>query len=361
MTLAGAIEVIERTCYDSRMAGAGMIEIDGAYLEGGGQILRTACALSAVTGRACRIYDIRRGRPKPGLRAQHLAGLEALSGLCSGSLEGARLGSTEISFHPGRGRVPELSVNIPTAGSITLVLQALLIPAMLGPRAVRVDFSGGATDTYFSPTLDYFSTVLLGVLGRAGVRADIDVSKRGCYPGGGARVRVRIHPARPGRIDLTEKVGDGVIKIISRASGPLARREVAERQARGAADALGPLGMHVETEIHYHDTISTGSGILLAAMYSNTVLGADRLGKRGKRAEEVGREAAEALLKEVESGAPLDRHMADQVLPFMAFGGESSVMVSEVTGHARTNMWVIEKFFDGKFTVKDRVITWAAE
>lgn len=337
-----------------------MIEIDGAYLEGGGQILRTACALSAVTGRACRIYDIRKGRERPGLRAQHLAGLQALAGFCSGTLEGARMGSTEISFRPGRKRTPELSVDIPTAGSITLVLQALLIPAMLGPEPVTVHFSGGATDTHFAPSLDYFETVLLGVLGRAGVRADIDASKRGYYPRGGARVRVRIHPAAPRRFALTGKEGDGVVKIISRASVPLARREVAERQARGAAYALGPLGMPVETEIHYHGTISAGSSILLAAMHTNTVLGADRLGKRGKRAEEVGREAAEAILREIESGAPLDRHMADQVLPFMALCGESSVMVSEVTGHARTNMWVIEKFFDGKFTVTDRGISWSA-
>lgn len=346
---------------------AAMLDIDGSYLEGGGQILRTACALSAVTGTPCRIFNIRKGRPRPGLRTQHLAGIEALAFFSGGRLEGAFQGSTEITFSPGAESKAELSVVISTAGSITLALQSLLPAAVMAPAPVpapvtpvTIEFRGGATDTFFAPSLDYCTEVFLATLGMIGVRAEVEAARRGYYPKGGAQGVARIFPSRPGALSLTERGTPNKILLLSRASASLKARSVAERQAAGARQALGKADIPVEERISYHDSSCPGSSICLVAVYENSRLGADGLGKIGKRAEDVGREAARSLLGEMASGACLDRHMADQVLPFMALSGrECSVTVSEVTTHARTNMWVTEKFIQGKFEVRDGLVRWS--
>ncbi|NIP38584.1 MAG: hypothetical protein GWO07_06820 [Candidatus Dadabacteria bacterium] len=143
---------------------SGLISKDGSYGEGGGQNIRTACALSAVTGKAIRVFNVRKNRTTPGLRAQHITGIQSLNKLCSGSVEGDALGSQQILFRPGEIKSKSLKVEINTAGSITLVLQTLLLPCFLSAAPVIVKFFGGGTDTYFSPTIDYYRYVFLGTL-----------------------------------------------------------------------------------------------------------------------------------------------------------------------------------------------------
>jgi RNA 3'-phosphate cyclase len=336
-----------------------MIELDGATLEGGGQLMRTAVALAAVTKKPCRVFNIRKSRPKPGLAPQHLLGIQALAQLCNGRLEGDYLGSEEIKFYPGQTYQDKISINIPTAGSITLVLQSLIPPALFAPASIKITFDGGATDTFFSPSIDHFRYVFLKILEKMGAKVEVNILRRGYYPEGGAKVEVRVYPSKLKCLNLTERGSFKKILVFSGASNSLKDKKVAERQIAGVREILGKLKLPTEEKIEYYDTRCPGSQICLIAEFENTVIGTDNLGKLGKRAEDVGKEAALALLKEQKSEACLDKHLADQILPYLALTpGKSQVTVSEITNHCQTNIWVIEKFIDGKFEIKGKLINW---
>jgi len=348
-----------------------MIEIDGSYLEGGGEILRTANALSVITKKDCHIFNIRKKRPKPGLRPQHLLGIQALAKLCNGRLEGDVLGSKEIKFYPGASYRNFIPINIPSAGSITLVLQTLVLPALFAPEPIKIIFNGGATDTFFSPTIDYFQYVFLRILkkilypimnGSGEAKIEINIIKRGYYPEGGAKVEVKVFPAKLKKLNLLERGKLQKILVISGASEFLKNKKVAERQIAGVREILGRLKLPVKEKIEYYKTQCPGSQICLIAEFKNTIIGTDNLGKLGKRAEDVGKEAAIALLKEQKSQACLDKHLADQILPFLALVSEkSNVTVSEITNHCKTNIWATEKFLDGNFEIKENLIKWLAK
>jgi RNA 3'-phosphate cyclase len=337
-----------------------MIEIDGSFGEGGGQILRTAIALSAVKKIPCRIFNIRMKREKPGLQTQHLLGLMALAEICNGKLEGDYLNSTEIKFYPGEITKEKITIKIPTAGSITLVLQTLIPVCIFAKNPIEIYFEGGATDTFFSPTIDHFRYVFLKILEKMGAKIEIEILKRGYYPEGRAKINVKIFPTKLKSINLIERGEIEKILIISGASQSLKNKKVAERQIAGVKEILGKLNLPTEEKIEYYDTQSPGSQICLIAEFENTILGTDNLGKLGKRAEDVGKEAALELLKEQKTNACLDKHLADQILPYMTLAqGKSQITVSEITEHCKTNIWVIEKFIRGKFEIKQNLITWS--
>ncbi len=341
-----------------------MIKIDGNYGEGGGQILRTAVGLSAATGKPCEVNNIRKGRKKPGLSRSHLATLKAIKKMTNAELKGAEIGSTAITFKPGGENRKEIRVDIKTAGSITLVLHGLLIPAALRKNPLAVEFVGGATDTFFSPTIDHFRYVFLKILQKSGIEAEVKIKKRGFYPQGNAHVLVKIKPAKNSKlkpITLKNPRKLQQILVISGASRDLKKKKVAERQASGTKQVLSKLQLPVEEKVEYYEAESSGSQLNIIARLENTVFGRDKLGKMGKSSEEVGKEAAREFLEEVRSQACLDQHTADQILPYLALAsGKSEVKVSRVTPHCRTNMWVIEKFLDGRFEVKDNLIAWQA-
>jgi RNA 3'-phosphate cyclase len=336
-----------------------MIKIDGSYLEAGGQITRTATALAVITKKSCHIWNIRKGRSKPGLATQHLLGLQALSQLCNGKLEGDYLSSKEIKFFPGEIIKEKISLSISTAASITLILQSLIPPSLFALKPIEISFDGGATDTFFSPSIDHFRYCFLRILEMMGTKVEINILKRGYYPEGGAKVEVTVSPFKLKGLNLTERGELKKILVISGASEFLKNKKVAERQLMGVREILGKLKLPLQEKVEYYDTPCPGSQICLIAEFENTVIGSDNLGKLAKRAEDVGKEAALELLKEQKSGACLDKYLADQILPYLALSKDkSSVTVSEITDHCKTNIWVIEKFIDGKFKIKNNLISW---
>ena len=328
-----------------------MLEIDGSI--GGGSVLRIGVGLAAALGKEIRIYNIRRSRSQPGLKAQHLAGLLGVAELCDAELEGAELGSQEVVFRPGGIRKDKLKIKIETAGSVGLVLQTLQLACLAASHSVEIEIDGGGTFGKWAPPLPYFKLVNFSILRRFGYRAEVEVDREGFYPKGGARVAAIFYPSQiSGPLDLTERGQLLRITGTSLASTHLRRAEVAERQAAAARELL-KYRIPIELDVRYADTRSPGSGIVLAAAFERTILGGDALGERGKRAEEVGREAAQSLIEDIKTGATLDLYMSDQMIPFTGlFGG--CFRCPRLTEHLKTNIELVKRILERPVSVTQR-------
>ncbi len=326
-----------------------MLEIDGSYGEGGGQIIRTAIAMSAITGKLIKITNIRANRSNPGLQPQHLTGVKAAAELCNAKVSGAELRSTELVFEPNKIRFGKFKFDIGTAGAITLVLQTLIPIAAFAPSKTKFEIIGG-TNVLHAPPIEYFQNVFCDYAEKFGLLITCEVEKHGFYPKGGGKVNVEVNPIKERKaIGLAERGELLNVKLVSIASEGLKQASVVERQVAGFKSKINP-DLQVKAFPSYVDTLSTGSSVYAHALFSNCKLGCSALGERGKKAEDVGKECAVDLMKEVNSNAVVDKHLADQLIPFLGlFGGE--FITSEITEHTKTNVWVVEKFIEKKFKI----------
>lgn len=332
-----------------------MITVDGSMGEGGGQLLRYSVALAAVMGVDLKVVNIRAKRSNPGLRPQHLNAVKAIASMVGADVEGLRVGSTEIVFRPRRRpRGGRYNIDIGTAGSISLLLQALLPVLVSSDSPVELTVRGGTT-VKWSPPIPYMQNVLLPLLARFGVRARIELVRRGFYPRGGGIVRVR---AEPSKITAARILPFKEIREIRGVSyvGNLPRH-IAERQARSASSYIKERGYGgYLREIVIDDrtpAIGQGTGIVVWAVSDQGVAGGDSLGERGKRAEVVGREAAERLVKALDTGSAIDDHALDNLVIYMALArGESEVYAPEMTTHAETAIELCRMITGAEFTVR---------
>jgi RNA 3'-terminal phosphate cyclase (ATP) len=323
-----------------------MIEVDGSFGEGGGQVLRTAVALAAVLSKEIHVFNIRAGRAEPGIRPQHMTGVKAAAELCSGHLEGLAVGSTEFVFRPGKLKAGSFRFDVGTAGSVTLVLQTLMPILAFAPGPVQLEITGG-TDVKWSPPIDYLRLVTLPILKRIGYNGNLMIVRRGHYPKGGGLVSFSTQG--PSKLQpLTNDKSGSTSRIHGISHATDLPRHVAERQAISAKKRLEEAklpspSIDVET-VDDKSQLSPGSGIVLfAETHNGTILGSDALGERGKPAEEVGSTAGKILIEEISSGAVQDRHMGDMIVPYLVLAeGQSEVSVSRVTQHTRTNVKVAE-------------------
>ncbi|WP_254534692.1 RNA 3'-terminal phosphate cyclase [Halomarina litorea] len=318
-----------------------MLDLDGAA--GGGQVVRTALVLSAATGEPVELANVRGARPNPGLRPQHLAAVEALAAVCDAEVTGASEGSETVRFDPGDLHGGEVEADIGTAGSVTLLFDALLplAPVLSDPLTV---VATGGTDVKWAPPLDYIRRVKLPLLTGVGLDAIVTPDRRGFYPAGGGRVTLSLAPSSLSPIDLTDRGDLRSVEVYSTASESLVESEVAGRQAQGAMAALDEMGVPCEVAaVEYAETRSTGSVVVLDAAYGGTRAGFDALGERGVPAEDVGRAAVEDFAAFHVGFGCVDGYMADQVLPFLAFAG-GEVLVPEVTDHVATHLAVLDAF-----------------
>ncbi|MFC6835783.1 RNA 3'-terminal phosphate cyclase [Halomarina ordinaria] len=315
--------------------------VDGSA--GGGQVLRTALSLAAVTGRAVDVDDVRGSRPAPGLHPQHLACVECVAAACDATVEGAELESPAVAFDPGPIGGGDLRYDLPTAGSVSLLFDALLPLAVALDAPLTVTATGG-TDVKWSPPLASLQHVKLPLLARVGLDATVTRERTGFYPAGGGKATLTVRPSTLSPLSLTERGPLERVAVHSRASASLAGAEVADRQANAAAEALSAVGFSTTIEeVAYDDTASPGSSLLLVGEYGGTRLGVDALGERGKPSEAVAADAVEAFEDLHEAGVVLDPHLADQLLVFLALAG-GDLLAPAMTDHLRTNCDVLSAF-----------------
>lgn len=326
------------------------MRIDGSYGEGGGQIVRTAVALSALTGREIRIDNVRAKRGKQGLAAQHLTAVLGVASLCDGEVDDAFVGSTSIGFRPGKVLGGTYELDVGTAGSVTLVLQACMLASVHAPMATELEIKGG-TNVRMSPPVDYYAEVLLPMLGRMGLDIEMEVLHRGFYPQGGGAVHVLLSPSPQIRgIELMER---GKLEEV----GGIAYTQnlpehVGQRLGHAARKAF--LGHDLKLRTERATGHSTGAGLCLHARYQNTVLGGDALGEKGVPAERVGEEAVERLREEMDGPGTLDMHASDQLVAYMALADRPSrFIVQDVSLHLSTQMWLLQQFLPVEFSQQE--------
>ncbi len=322
-----------------------MIEIDGSHGEGGGQLLRMAVALAALSHTSVTVTKIRAGRPNPGLAPQHVTAIRAVAALASAEVEGLDPGSSRIVFRSGDLVGGEHTFEVGTAGSVALVLQACL-PVAFGAKASTHLRVVGGTDVKWSPPLDYFARVFLPWVRRLGGEADMLSHRRGYYPRGGGEVEIAVQPTPTwSPVTLTDPGALERVRGIAHVSNlpediPKRMKAAALRRVHGVQDAK------IEERVYpSEDAVGQGGAVVLWAEREHTLLGADALAERGKTSERVGEEAAENLEAEIASGATVDVHASDQIVAYLALSDRpSSFLVREVSGHLRTMAWLIPQF-----------------
>ena len=333
----------------SQTSDKNILKIDGSYGEGGGQILRTALALSCVFRRPIEIANIRRSRKKPGLMPQHLTAVKAASAVSHAVVEGAELSSTTLRFLPGHLTGGEYLFDVSekkgSAGSTSLVLQTILLPLCFAEHQSRVTVIGG-THVPWSPSFHYLKHVFLPVLSRLGVMAELNIEKWGWYPIGGGKVTATVNPQKKFLpLNIVERGKFVRVTGISAVSN--LPQDIARRQRDQALKTLSQKRIDADIEIVSAPSPGKGTTVVLLAQYENITAGFDSLGAIGKRAEEVADEACNAFFEYIDAGGALDPHLADQIIPYLALAKVPSIFTtSRVTQHLFTNIWVVKQFME---------------
>lgn len=286
------------------------ITIDGSQGEGGGQILRSAVGLAAVTGKPVTIENIRAGRSKPGLMRQHLTAMNAAARICNGVLTGATLGSKQITFEPQQVVPGKYQFSIGTAGSATLVLQTIL-PALLkasGPSEIVLE---GGTHNQWAPPFDFLQRAFLPLVNRMGPHVEATLERHGFFPAGGGRIAVKITPATSlAGFDLLER-GTPIARMakVLISNLPL---NIAEREAKKIVQKLS----FQQQEVTIEPVESAGPGnIVIAEIQSENVTElATGFGRVGASAEHVAEEVVKQIRSYLKSSAPVGEYLADQIL-----------------------------------------------
>jgi RNA 3'-terminal phosphate cyclase (ATP) len=328
-----------------------MLVLDGSYGEGGGQILRTSLSLAALTGQTVRLENIRTGRPKPGLRPQHLTAVRALALITRAQFDGDTIGSTLLTFSP-QGIFPgqytfDVAEKTGSAGSVSLIAQALL-PVLLFARTSSTLVIRGGTHVPWSPPAHYLIAVFLPALQEMGGNGDLTIQQWGFYPQGGGEIRLAIKPVR--RLKAVEWTRPPELEnfqgLSAAANLPW---HVVQRQSAS-------LHSHLERPLRLREEQAPARGRGSFVFLWGPHAGFAALGAKGKPAEQVAAEAAWAYKNFIASRAAIDSHLADQISLYAALADGDSIFTTEViTSHLLTNIWVIEQFLGVRFEIQGQL------
>ena len=317
-----------------------MKRIDGSYGEGGGQILRSSLSLSALTGQAVEIVNVRAGRKKPGLLKQHLCAVKAAASICGGSVEGAELGSGRVRLEPGPVRPGEHHFAIGSAGSASLVLQTVLPPLLVAESPSRVVVEGG-THNPGAPPFEFLDRVFCPALRSMGAEIDVRLDRAGFFPTGGGRIVADIRPPAGGlgplrRVDRGALVRRHGWVVSSGLPAHVARRERRELQDR--------LGGDLKIGTSAYEAFGVGNAVLVEQTFEHASAVFVGFGARGKASEKVAADAARQAVAFAANGAAVDEYLADQLLLPMAIGQGGAFSTVPLSLHSTTNIEVIREF-----------------
>lgn len=337
-----------------------MITIDGRHGEGGGQILRTALTLAALTGQPFTLTNIRAGRKTPGLAPQHLATVRLLGQLCAAEVTGARLGSLDLTFTPQSAPLPGNYVldvaqvaGQGSAGAVTLIAQAALLPLAFAPGPSTLTLTGG-THVAWSPPSHYLSEVFLPLLAPLGLSVEVELRAWGFYPVGGGQLHLRIPGHTPPLAPLTLTERGPLTQLSGWGVAASLPADIAQRLSNRARNQLADHGFRAAITPQRVKSAGAGAAVWLLAEYANTRTGVIALGAQGKPAHHVADEAVAAWLAFHQSTAPVDAHLADQLLlPLLFATGPSHFVTTEITEHLRTNAATIDLFLPGRVVIRD--------
>jgi RNA 3'-terminal phosphate cyclase (ATP) len=318
-----------------------MLTIDGSFGEGGGQIIRTSVALSLITGRPFRAYNVRARREKPGLQRQHLTAVLSAAEVGRARVEGAGLGSREFTFTPGEVVPGDYHFPVGTAGSATLVLQAVLPPLMTaaGPSTLVLE---GGTHNPHAPPYEFIERAFLPLVGRTGPSVSVELERYGFYPPGGGRLRVSIEPAAGRRrLDLGER--GPVLSLKARALVVKLPASIAERELTVVGQRLGRPADRLEVESS-ENAHSPGNVLTIEIEGENVTEVFTGIGRRGVPAERIAAEAVEEARRYLDAGAPVGEHLADQLLIPLALAGGGSYVTGPLSPHTTTNIEIVRMF-----------------
>lgn len=327
-----------------------MILIDGSSGEGGGQILRSALALSAITVTPVRIERVRGKRPKPGLQRQHLVAVQAAARVCNGRLEGAALHSPTVELHPQGVVAGDYRFDIGSAGSCSLVLQTVLPPLLLAGAPSRVEIRGG-THNPLAPPFEFLRDAFLPRLAEIGAQVDLQLERHGFFPAGGGRLVAQIQPltaAKP--LDLRERGPQRLRRALAVVANlPLS---IAEREAATVKSRL----KWSEDEVRAHPVEADGPGnaVLITVAHAHACEVVTALGELRLPAEHVAQRAAQQMRRYLDAGVPVGEHLADQLLLPLVLGAGGVFRTVEPSQHTRTNAAVIARFLGERVTFTER-------
>jgi len=327
-----------------------MIEVDGAAKSGSGTLLRYAVSLATLLGEELHMWNIRAAREKPGLRHQHRQAVLACCDVSQGSAEGAALGSMEIWYTPGKAMEGgSYSWDIGTGGSTTMLAMTLLPVACFAAKPSSFTISGGLFQD-FAPSAYHMKYVFFPFLRKMGIDADVEIRRPGYAEQGGGIIEVKVMPVdKIKAVRVTKPASVSLVKGIALCSH-LKQAEVSDRMAQECERALKRAGYRVSIETVY-DSTATHPGAALAVWVDSEDchIGSDMAGRRGRRAETIGRQVANNLIEDIASGATVDRFLADQVILYAALAeGVTEYLIPRLTDHVDANLWLVGAVL-GKF------------
>ena len=320
------------------------IKIDGAFGEGGGQIVRSAVTLSCLTQKPIEIINIRKNRKVPGLRAQHATGIKILAKICNAKVEGLHVGSTSLRFFPSKVMDLQLKEDVGTAGSISLILQVLIPAVAISKKRLKLSITGG-TDVSWSPTSDYTKFVLREAYARIGINFSMEVKRRGYYPRGGGLVDVEVFPSEKiNPISLLERTGRSV-KL--RCSHSMISRQLLDGEIKEAKSIFEKAGFDCDYEVSEESAHDSGCSFLAYAHDKSSVTGSDAIYNNGLKG--IGQSVANRFL---ESNFGVDPFLSDMlVIPLCMADGVSIFRVNKITKHLETNLFVTSEILNCKYGI----------